>query len=217
MIHCNKSVIIYSRLCLVSFYVLLSRIFNFNCIKIRILIFTTFLFCENDFFDDHIMRLYFWYLRVWFYITLLILHDVRLYHFRLCMIDFSFFVSITILVVISEISNDHVCVSELLGGIICYSVYHDHYSLPDIYYRFLFFIWLTNETVFVINECSITPFLLKHTLNDLFDLQDYLGPLDPPNAIPTTIHTKRVCQKSTYLALPCLGEVEWLWFFIEPS
>ena len=33
----------------------------------------------------------------------------------------------------------------------------------------------TSETVFVKNECLITPFLLTHTLNDLFDLQGDLG------------------------------------------
>ena len=38
----------------------------------------------------------------------------------------------------------------------------------------------TSETVFVKNEFFITPFLLTHTLNDLFDLQDDLGPLDTP-------------------------------------
>ena len=38
----------------------------------------------------------------------------------------------------------------------------------------------TSETVFVKNECFITPFLLTHNLNDLFDLQDDLGPLDLP-------------------------------------
>ena len=36
----------------------------------------------------------------------------------------------------------------------------------------------TTETVFVKNECFITPFLLAHTLNDLFDLQDDLAPLE---------------------------------------
>ena len=48
----------------------------------------------------------------------------------------------------------------------------------------------TSETVFVKNECFITPFLLTHTLK-LFDLQDDLSPLDPqPTDIPTTIIKK---------------------------
>jgi hypothetical protein len=56
--------------------------------------------------------------------------------------------------------------------------------------KYIIFEKKTSETVFVKNECSITPFLLTHTLNDLFDLQDELDP--PPNAIPTTIHLKKI-------------------------
>ena len=41
----------------------------------------------------------------------------------------------------------------------------------------------TSETVFVKNECFITPFLSTHTLNDLFDLQDDPGPLEVERAI----------------------------------
>jgi hypothetical protein len=46
----------------------------------------------------------------------------------------------------------------------------------------------TSETVFVKNECFITPFLLTHTLNDLFVLQDDLGPLEPPPHRHTNNH-----------------------------
>ena len=39
---------------------------------------------------------------------------------------------------------------------------------------------LVKHKLFVKNECFITPFLLTRTLNDLFDLQDDLDPLEPP-------------------------------------